>query len=130
MTTAHALADHINSVLASPIIPNRIDSNAESLVIVHQTSSIRILLVRNRSKPDVFSLEVEVYLPSKTDSASNSTESELLDCMITNLHYIQGLRDIGFSIEVIGTDCMWSAFKDFKQCPKDEVLDLLVPPTE
>jgi hypothetical protein len=128
MTTAAALAKHINSALASPIIPNKLDSQAESLVIMLQTNTVRILLVRNHNTPSYFSIEVEVFLPGKDEASTKLTDSQLLDDVIRNLQYLQGLRDAGFSIEAIGADCMWSAFKDFRKCPEEEVLGLLIPP--
>lgn len=123
--------------LAAPSLENE---SGESVETLYQSSSLRILLLRATTDPEMVTLEVEVWLPgSKTNdnlaSPSNmegkeqgENLSEMLAQMIAHLQYLYSLHQNGFSLDVIKHDCLWTASCTFSKLPDRQIFDMLLPP--
>jgi hypothetical protein len=135
------LMDKYKQITTSPLNPANMTDEGDSISVLCQTNWIRIVLVRKLDEPNVVTIEVESSLPkcagvySSPKTNSNSTEllemddRELLTGMITHLQYLQRLHDSGFELEIIGPDCLWTAYSDFKSMPNRKTFDALVPPS-
>jgi hypothetical protein len=109
------------------------DDDGDFIVTLCQTQWIRVLLVRRPNHGRESLVNVELSLPEcafeMVDiSASDRDVLGLLDGMITHLQYIKHLGNYGFTIDVIGYDCLWTASCFFLDMPEDELFELLLPP--
>jgi hypothetical protein len=115
--------------------PKKTDLNdaSEAITTLHQDDWLRILLIRQIDTPELVTIEVESSLPLKAQghpslsSASNETR-EMLEGMIHTLKYLLNLESEGFSLDVIGQDCMWTAYREFSLPVNLAVFDIISPP--
>ncbi len=126
-----------NKPLDSPSMQNESGEFVSPLI---QTTSLRILLIRTFTEPDVVTVEVEVWLPGrhannssiKSNHSGASPENENLSStlsqMITYLQYLHRLNQAGFALDVIKHDCLWTASQAFEKLPSREMFELLLPP--
>ena len=104
----------------------------EAITTLHQDDWLRILLIRQIDTPESVTIEVESSLPLKAQGmpsisdASNETRG-LLEGMINTLNYLLTLETEGFSLDIIGQDCMWTAFRDFEVPIDPTLFDVLTP---
>ena len=138
---AQELMKKYSELTAKPLdSPSRENESGESVATLYQSSSLRILLVRNSEDPETVSVEVEVWLPSfnsanESDEAPNS-EGDLennqlgviLGQMINHLSYLLKLHQSGFVLDVIKHDCLWTASKSFLKPPTRMMFEHLLPP--
>lgn len=116
------------------------NESGETVEILHQTNSMRILVIRESVNPQTVSLEVEVWLPNRNpntlDTESEKTETErededlstTLSRMINHLQYLLKLQQSGFTLDVIKHDCLWTASKSLSETPSRALFELLIPP--
>jgi hypothetical protein len=116
-------------------LPKDSDLNdaSEAITTLHQDDWLRILLIRQIDTPKLVTIEVESSLPLKAQGlpsisdASNETRG-MLEGMIQTLKYLLNLESQGFNLDIIGQDCMWTAFRDFDVPINSSVFDILCPP--
>lgn len=119
------------------------NENGESLSILCQSEWVRILVIRRLNTPDQVTIEVELSFPTRvhavkaetteeTDIEANATNDTLalLEEAVTHLRYLAKLHDRGFALDVIGQECLWTAFRDFSSTPDTEMFELLNPPSD
>ncbi len=119
------------------------NENGESLSILCQSEWVRILVIRRLNTPDQVTIEVELSFPTRVhtkkvetneeaDIEANSTKDTLalLEEAVTHLRYLAKLHDRGFALDVIGQECLWTAFRDFNNTPDAEMFELLNPPSD
>jgi hypothetical protein len=140
MTEASSLMDKYKQLTTSPLNSSNMTDEGDSISVLCQTNWIRIVLVRKSDEPNVVTIEVESSLPKcagvysspKTNSSSTELlemdDSELLSGMITHLQYMQRLHELGFDLEIIGPDCLWTAYSEFESMPSRKTFEVLVPP--
>lgn len=116
------------------------NESGETVEILLQTNSMRILVIRESVNPQTVGLEVEVWLPNRnpntlvTESETTETEREdedlstTLSRMIDHLQYLLNLQQSGFTLDVIKHDCLWTASKSLTKTPSRDFFELLVPP--
>ncbi|MFW9799616.1 MAG: hypothetical protein ACFFD9_04220 [Candidatus Thorarchaeota archaeon] len=119
------------------------NENGESLSVLCQSEWVRILVIRHLNAPDQVTIEVELSFPTRVgsakaetledaDSDANATSNtlSLLKEAVEHLHYLSKLHDKGFALDVIGQECLWTAFRDFNSTPDTEMFELLNPPSD
>ncbi|MFX1301176.1 MAG: hypothetical protein ACFFDE_09580, partial [Promethearchaeota archaeon] len=116
---------HIASALA--------DDHPERVVTIHETVWLRILLIHNLKNPDMVRLVVEVSFPNwvyEIPMAFNNDEiikesslslPGVLKEMVIHLEYLQKLSDVGFRLELLAEEGIWSASTELKQPPSKEL---------
>ncbi|MFX0044436.1 MAG: hypothetical protein ACFE8Z_01185 [Candidatus Hermodarchaeota archaeon] len=138
MTDIPDMARKYAELMEAPVDETTVNENGESLSTLCQSEWVRILVIRRPSTPDLVTIEVEVSLPSPvvqvsevdgTDSETEDNGTDLLHQAIEHLHYISRLRNNGFTLDVVGQECLWTAFRNFTESPVSNVFDLLRPPT-
>ena len=140
--TIHKLMEKYQKIVSTPVdspTPT-FNESGETVEILLQTNSLRILVIRESVNPQRASLEVEVWLPNRNptplDTELKTTETELkneslsttLSKMIDHLEYLRKLHQSGFTLDVIKHDCLWTASQSFTEIPSRELFELLVPP--
>ena len=140
--TIDQLMEKFQKIICTPIespTPT-FNESGETVELLLQTNSMRILVIRESVNPQTVSLEVEVWLPNRNhntlDAKSKTTETELededlsitLSRMIDHLQYLLKLQQSGFILDVIKHDCLWTASKSFTKKPSRALFELLIPP--
>ncbi len=123
------LLDEYNKLLAQS--PEDIDSDncSELFVVISETDWIRVLLLKTIQKEvSTISIEVELSLPKCVASGDLQNKNTLLSDMVAHLEYLQKLYEIGFELEVMRTDCLWTAAKTLDSVPSPELCASLTPP--
>lgn len=140
--TIKQLMEKYQKIISTPIesTTSTFNESGETVEILLQTNSMRILVIRESVNPQTVSLEVEVWLPNRNPNTlhteSKSTETQLEDedlsttltKMIDHLQYLLKLQQSGFILDVIKHDCLWTASKSFSETPSRDVFELLIPP--
>jgi hypothetical protein len=138
MTDIPEMTRKYAELMEAPVDEVTVNENGESLSTLCQSEWVRILVIRRPSTPDLVTIEVEISLPSPvghasdtdgTDSEVENNGTDLLHQAIEHLHYLSRLRSNGFTLDVVGQECLWTAFRDFTETPVSDVFDLLKPPT-
>ncbi|MFW9908038.1 MAG: hypothetical protein ACFFEF_05645 [Candidatus Thorarchaeota archaeon] len=116
-----------------PLKETPFNEDGQHLDIVFQDNWIRIILLRDRYDSKSISIEVELsipYIDTGSSSFSNADESisKILAHSIDCLHYIQRLGEIGFELELVGRELLWSASKKYDEVPDLQVFQMLLPP--
>jgi len=114
-----------------PLASETLD-NPEVIFNLHQNDWIRILLVRNVENPEITTIEVESSLPLRVKGEHIEVEDavqtcQLLEGMIDTLKYLLRLQESGFKLDIIGQDCMWTAYMEFDVMPDEEIFQVLLP---
>ncbi|MFW9847976.1 MAG: hypothetical protein ACFFF4_02485 [Candidatus Thorarchaeota archaeon] len=98
------------------------NADGVSLTELFRDDWIRILIVREEGTSECFSLEIEFSTPSiELDSKT------LLSQAIEYLKYMQKLETLGFSLELVDQDWLWSAHRQFSKLPDPDFFEDLVP---
>ncbi len=98
------------------------NADGVSLTELYRDNWIRILIVREEETTECFSLEIEFSTPSiELDSKT------LLSQAIAYLKYMQNLETIGFSLELVDQDWLWSAHRQFSKMPDQDFFEILIP---
>ena len=138
MTDIPEMARKFAELMEAPVDEATVNENGESLFTLCQSQWVRILVIRRPSTPDLVTIEVEISLPSPvvqatdadgTDSKAKDNGTDLLHQAIEHLHYLSRLRNNGFTLDVVGQECLWTAFRDFTETPVSDVFGFLKPPT-
>ncbi|MFW9954430.1 MAG: hypothetical protein ACFFD3_07740 [Candidatus Thorarchaeota archaeon] len=116
-------------------LPTSEDLNDVDEVIstLYQDDWLRILVIRQVENPSLVTIEVESSLPvmahgnpPRNDANPNATA--LLNGMIRTLEYLLNLQRNHFSLDIIGQDCMWTAYREFEGQPDEDIFRILTPP--
>ena len=133
MTDKDTLSDKYNELTRVSLSSSDLNDAQESVSLLHQDDWVRILLVRQLDKDAEITIEIESSLPlrAKGEPAIKDgplVASELLRGMIRTLEYLLSLEKMGFKLDIIGQDCMWTAYKDFNTPPDTVFFDAISPP--
>ncbi|MDF1540843.1 MAG: hypothetical protein P1Q69_18240 [Candidatus Thorarchaeota archaeon] len=112
----------------APIESLNFNEDEESLSVLYENGWLRIMLVKCRSTPEQFSIDVEFSMPAIEENSNFDAHLVLTICL-KYLRYIQRLYDHGFLLEVIGQDWLWIASKSFSEPPSLEIFGYLIPPS-
>ena len=94
---------------------------------LHSTEWIRILLVQGADET-YLTIEVELSLPERTDP-EQAQLVQMISVMIAHLEYMLRLHKVGFVIDLVGEDCLWTASFDAQEEPDYTIFESLIPPT-
>ena len=114
-----------------PIVSEAVD-NPEIITSLWQSDWVRILLVRNIDNPECTTIEIESSLPLHIQGEYKNIEDglktrDLLNGMISTLEYLLRLQEAGFTLDIIGQDCMWTAYYEFDSLPGEKFFHQLIP---
>ena len=123
------LLDEYNKLLAQSPEDIDPDNDSELFVVISETEWIRVLLLKTIQKEAAtISIEVELSLPKCVSRDNIQNKETVLSDMVTHLEYLQKLYEIGFELEVMRTDCLWTAAKTLDSVPSQELCASLTPP--
>ena len=126
-------------LINKPIESALTDDHAEQVVTIHETVWLRIFLIHSMKNPDLVRLVVEVSLPNwvyaiplptNDNKIPNETSRRLpvvLKQMVIHLEYLHRLSDVGFRLELLAEEGIWSASTELKQPPSKELFNALAP---
>ena len=100
------------------------NEDGECTSLFFENDWLRILLIRTPKKPNFVSIEVEVSLPKQNTHDLVS----VLKAVNENNLFLLKLCDLGFELDLIGFECMWTASKSFEGMPDGAIFKALVPP--
>ncbi|MHA1961501.1 MAG: hypothetical protein ACW99U_14865 [Candidatus Thorarchaeota archaeon] len=129
------LSKRYTESVSAPIEKLEFNEDGESVTTLLETSWVRILLVRRKNAQSTVSIEVEMSLPTCT-SDPDSQKRVGPDCLmrdvvldtIDHMSYLLELNDLGFDLDVLGHDCLWTAARSFTKTPESGLFEQLVPP--
>ena len=140
MTDPSELNKRYEQILATPIKELRFNEHGESVAILCQSEWVRILVIQRQDPANLVSIEVELSLPARSTKVSSGIREKddlkeadtkvLADQVIEHLRYMTLLQDEGFTLELIGQECLWTASRDLQESPRQEFFELLSPPSE
>lgn len=133
MTDKNTLLEKFNQLVRAPLCSADLNDAQESVYPLHQDDWVRILLIRRLENPDNLTIEIESSLPLRVQGEPSIKDGtmlarNLLHGMIRTLQYLLNLEKIGFNLDIIGQDCMWTAYKDFSTHPDAAIFDAITPP--
>ena len=139
--TASELVRRFREIIDVALLPLECNEEGESIVRLHQTRWVRILVIRNLVDTSRVSIVVELALPKQAYSPATECQEqaedesmmtadmqELLEGMITHLQYMRSLHESDFDLELIEYGCLWVASRDFTEMPNEDIFKLLLPP--
>ncbi|MHA2426750.1 MAG: hypothetical protein ACXADB_01780 [Candidatus Hermodarchaeia archaeon] len=133
------LAKGYRQLISKPIKSALTDDPPERVVTIHETLWLRILLIRSLKNPDLVRLVVEVSFPNwvyalpvalNNEEIIKETSRSLPDVlkeMLIHLEYLHKLSDVGFRLELLAEEGIWSASTELKQPPSKELFKALIP---
>jgi hypothetical protein len=118
-------------IIAEPL-RNDLD---ETVSLLCSTDWVRILIVRDSQGADVCSIEVEVSMPpciidpsSAESNQQQAPATRVIKQTISHLEYLLKLKDSGFLLGILSTECIWSASLEVHDCPDAGLFKVLIPP--
>jgi len=102
---------------------------------LHETSWVKIMVIRYQMAPEICTIEIEVSLPycivdptfpsikTGQDEARRYIESHL-----RHLKYLRQLQEEGFSIGILSTESIWSAVLKIEGTPNENLFEVIIPP--
>lgn len=142
MADVSELMQRYEHLIGTPSKEMRFNENGESVAILCQSDWVRILVIQYQDPADLVSIEVELSLPTRSikvqsgESGSDASKEPppdtrmLAEQVMEHLRYMTHLQDEGFTLDVIGQECLWTASKDFQEPPSRETFELLSPPSK
>jgi hypothetical protein len=113
-------------VPASPLDISVIDTETAKPHILYSSNWIRILLVR-RPDDSANSIEVELTYPGVLGLVQTKL-AETIMAMISHLRYILRLQKVGFALDSIEDDFLWTATLEISEEPETQLFEILIPP--
>lgn len=126
-------------LISKPIKSALTDDHPERVVTIHETLWLKILLIRSLKDPDLVRLVVEVSFPNwvyalpvvlnneKIIKEKSRRLPDVLKEMVIHLEYLHKLSDVGFRLELLAEEGIWSASTELKQPPSKELFKALIP---
>jgi hypothetical protein len=142
MTDPSELNKRYEHIIDTPAKELSFNEHGESVAILCQSEWVRILVIQRKDPADLVSIEVELSLPARSTTLPSGmrekddlekTERDtkkLANQVIEHLHYMTHLQDEGFTLDLIGQECLWTASRDLKESPRQEFFELLSPPSK
>lgn len=133
MMQASELRSKYQELVSAPITITDYNEDGESVSLLFENEWIRILVIRQNDAPDV-TIEVESSLPQKCGTNSSGPKPskdeimKILHGALNHLQYLLELGRIGFNLEVISQDCLWTATQIFSKEIDLSVFEKLCPP--
>jgi hypothetical protein len=125
-----AMLSRLRDFTSLPIDSAEANASGEWVSVLTRTDWLQILLLRYVEDPETLRIEVEVFMPSGPRLEKDSTGTRKMPlAMIGHMEYLIGLMDAGFSLQVVGEECLWVASKQFKGLPESQIVQKLVPPS-
>ena len=142
MTDASELNKRYEQIIETPEKEIRFNEHGESVAILCQSEWVRILVIQRQDPADLVSIEVELSLPARSSTMPSGMRGKgdleqaehdtkvLADQVIEHLRYMTLLQDKGFTLDLIGQECLWTASRDLQETPRQEFFELLSPPSK
>lgn len=103
------------------------DKDEEFVSVLCQNDWVRILTVCDSETVNRWRIEVEVSLPSQTDSERNV--KSFIQSFISHLEYLLRLDGEGLILDVMSRDGLWTAYLEIDDLPSDSLFKVLIPPS-
>lgn len=124
------LSLRLQELLKAPLELSDTNRSGCSVYPVCRTDWMEILLVRFVSDPSLLKIEIEISMPTAEMAGERRARPEKLPSdMIAHMEYLEKLLDVGFSLQVVGEECLWIASKNFVGFPSSDIVELLLPPS-
>ncbi|NHJ12488.1 MAG: hypothetical protein EAX95_02375 [Candidatus Thorarchaeota archaeon] len=128
MTQATELKTKYTKLISAEVSPTGFNEAGEAVSILFENNWVRILVIRTNVSSDI-TIEVESSLPREPVGQNDGLSPEsILNGAIRHLYYLKELESIGFALDVIRQDCLWTASKTFSESVAASVFQKLCPP--
>jgi hypothetical protein len=124
-----AMLSRLRDFTSLPIDSAEANASGECVSVLTRTDWLQILLLRYVEDPETLRIEVEVFMPTHPRPEDSARPRKMPLAMIGHMEYIIGLLDAGFSLQVLGDECLWVASKQFKGLPGSQIVQKLIPPS-
>ena len=141
MTDPSELNKRYEQIIETPVKELRFNEHGESVAILCQSEWVRILVIQRQDPAEIVSIEVELSLPARSTTVPSGMRDKgdlekaerdtkvLANQVIEHLRYMTLLQDEGFTLDLIGQECLWTASRDLRESPHQEFFELLSPPS-
>ena len=135
MMQASELESKYRELVSTPITITEYNEDGESVSLLFENEWVRILVIRQNDVSDV-TIEVESSLPQKCGTKASGSKlskketKQILLGALDHLQYLQDLGEIGFDLEIISQDCLWTASQIFRNEIDLSVFEKLCPPNK
>lgn len=142
MTDSSELKRRYEQIVETPKTELSYNEHGESVVILCQSEWVRILVLQFQDPANLVSIEVELSLPARSTTVSSGVQEnsdlekaeretkKLANQVIEHLRYMTLLQDEGFTLDLIGQECLWTASINLQESPSQEFFELLSPPSK
>ncbi len=124
-----AILSRIKDLASLPVESAEANESGEWVSILTRTNWLQILLLRYTDDPEKLRIEIEVFMPAGPRPEDSTPLTKMPLAMIGHMGYLIRLLDSGFSLQVVGEECLWIASKEFKGLPESDIVQKLVPPS-
>ena len=121
MVIATDLLQQYQSLISNPVESEGCISG-ECVAILHETSWVKIMIIRYQMAPEICTIEIEVSLPhcivdpTYPSIKARQDEARLyIENHLRHLQYLLKLQKVGFSLGIFSTESIWSASKNRDQ---------------
>ncbi|MHA1924800.1 MAG: hypothetical protein ACXABV_02000 [Candidatus Thorarchaeota archaeon] len=142
MTEPSELNKRYEQIIETPAKELRFNEHGESVAILCQSEWVRILVIQRQEPANPVSIEVELSLPARSTAMPSGMREKgdlkiaerdtrvLANQVIEHLRYMTHLQDEGFTLDLIGQECLWTASRELQESPRQEFFKLLSPPSK
>jgi len=134
LVIATDLLHQYESLVSSPVESEGCISG-ECVATLHETSWVKIMVVRYQMAPEICTIEIEVSLPyCIVDPTFPSIETgqvesqKYIESHLNHLKYLLKLQREGFSLGIISTEGIWSAVLKIEGTPDAKLFEIIIPP--
>lgn len=134
MVLATDLLEQYQNLISNPVESNGCISG-ECVSTLHETSWVKIMVIRYQMAPDICTIEIEISLPPCiVDPAfpsikTGQDEARLyIERHLSHLQYLLQLQEAGFSLGILSTEGIWSAVFRIDVTPNEDLFKILIPP--
>lgn len=123
------ISSRLQELVESPLQLSEAGVSGYEESVLCRTEWVEILLLRSVEEPEILRIEVEVLVPVAAQPGAHLVPQDIMRLnMVAHMKYLMKLLDIGFSLQVVGEECLWVATGQFTGIPNPEVVHALAPP--
>ena len=134
MPIASELLQRYHEILSEPVVSDACISG-ECVSMLHETSWVRMMIIRYQVAPNICSIEIEFSLPNRvieiafpSTAAAQEQAHEYIENTVYHLKYLLRLQEAGFSLGILSPEGIWSAVLKIKGNPDVKLFEDILPP--
>jgi len=123
------ISSKLQELVETPPQSSEVGGSGYQESVLCRTEWVEILLMRSAEDPEILRIEVEVLVPAAAQPREYPIPQDKMPLnMVAHMEYLMKLLDMGFSLQVVGEECLWVATGQFAGIPPSDVVQELAPP--